>query len=89
VICPFTSFKSPFHEAFDVHYGKATRRLIIFFLLDAGKGTNLTATIDATLFPICFHLSIQMKTSRKGGIFTDFHSRDLKNFIVSSQPFTL
>ncbi len=49
-ICPFTSFMTPFGEAIEFNYMKATRLVIdAFGLLDIGRewAINLSASIDA------------------------------------------
>jgi len=74
-LCPFTSFMTPFGEAIEFDYGKATRLIIdVFGLLDVGRdrAINLTASIDAARLTknIC-HTSAGIKVTDPGGFLQD------------------
>ncbi len=75
VICPFTSFMTPFGKAIEFDYGKATRLIIdAFGLLDVGRdrAINLTASIDAArLTKNIFHTSAGLKVTDSGGFLQD------------------
>jgi hypothetical protein len=75
VICPFTSSITPFSEAIEFDYGKATCLIMdAFGLLDVGRdrAINLTASIDAArLTKNIFHTSAGLKVTDSGGFLQD------------------
>jgi hypothetical protein len=75
-ICPFKSFMTPFGEAIEFDYAKATRLVVDAFglldILGRERAINLSTSIDAAHLTknIC-HTSAGIKKSDPGGFYRD------------------